>query len=508
MNKKYPKKVILCILDGWGLAEAGAHNAVSMSKTPNYNDILQKNPHCLLNASGESVGLPAGQMGNSEVGHMNIGAGRVVDQILRRIDRALLDETPDTLEAWQQNLQQLQASGGRLHLFGLISDGRVHGCHRHLIALAQSAIAAGITVCIHAVADGRDSSPQGLPAYLSEVIEAVPEAKICTLIGRYYALDRDNRWERTEKAWRLLQLGDGTQVQDWREAVQEYYNQDLSDEFLPATLLDADYTGIQPEDIFVSCNYRSDRIRQIVYALRDEHFAEFSRTENTTRVPILSMVHYGTELTDVLFARAVIHGTLGEAVASAGLSQVRIAETEKFPHVTYFFNAGREEAHPKEERRLIPSPKVASYDLAPEMSAQGITEAVLEAMQEQHPLIIVNYANPDMVGHTGHIPATITAVETVDHALGEVIPAAETHGYSLLVTADHGNAEVMWNPETNMPHTAHTTNPVRFIACNSPITELQDGVLGDIAPTILSLLDCKQPDAMSGQSLSKHCIKT
>ncbi len=508
MNKRnYPAKVALCILDGWGLAEASAHNAISNSKTPNYDALVQQNPHCLLAASGEAVGLPAGQMGNSEVGHMNIGAGRIVDQILRRIDRAVLDEAPDALPLWQQTLQELQANGGRLHLLGLISDGRVHGCHRHLIALAQSAITAGVQVCIHGIADGRDSSPQGFSAYMSEVQEAVPKARICTLIGRYYALDRDHRWARTELAWRLIQLGDGAKTNDWRKAVQGHYSQGLTDEFLPAMLLDADYTGIKKNDVVMSCNYRSDRIRQIVHALRGKDFTEFSREESLIRPQILSMVHYGTDLTTPLFERTAIQDTLGETIATAGLSQVRIAETEKFPHVTYFFNAGREEAYPKEQHRLIPSPKVASYDRAPEMSAAGITTAVLEAMQEEHPLIIVNYANPDMVGHTGSIPATIKAVETVDEALGTLVSAAGTLGYSLLVTADHGNAEVMWNTATEMPHTAHTNNPVRFIACGSRITELQDGVLGDIAPTVLELLDCDKPAAMTGKSLSKRCTK-
>lgn len=499
-SSKTTSKVLLCILDGWGCAEADEYNATYLADTPNYQSLLRDNPHCLLEASGAAVGLPAGQMGNSEVGHMNIGAGRVVDQILRRIDRALLDVSPDSLQTWRQSLEKLKANGRNLHLFGLISDGRVHGCHKHLIALAQSAIAAGVKVCIHGIADGRDSSPQGLLGYLTELEQAVPEAEICTLIGRYYALDRDHRWARTERAWRLLQLGDGVQVNDWRKAVQEYYHQGVRDEFLPAMRLSADYTGMEGDDVLLCCNYRTDRIRQIIHALLDDDFRAFHRTA-TARPQVLSMVDYGTDLTTALFEREVIRDTLGETVAAAGLSQVRIAETEKFPHVTYFFNAGREEAHEQEDHRLVPSPKVASYDLAPEMSAAGITTTVLEAMQEDHPLIIVNYANPDMVGHTGDLAATIKAVESVDNALGEIIPIAESLGYSLLVTADHGNAEMMWNRETEMPHTAHTTNLVRFIAGNTTMTRLRDGVLGDIAPTILELLGCAKPAAMTGISL-------
>lgn len=499
-NSSMPK-VLLCILDGWGIAAPSSYNAVSLAHTPHYDALLQHSPHCLLEASGEAVGLPTGQMGNSEVGHMNIGAGRIVEQIIRRIDRTLLQESPEDVPLWQQTLDRLQHSGGRLHLLGLISEGRVHGCHQQLIALAHSAVSRGIAVCIHGISDGRDSSPQGLLDYLTEVEQAVPKARISTLIGRYYALDRDRRWERTEKAWRLLQCGEGIEVTDWRAQVQEYYDQGITDEFLPALRLNPNYSGMTEKDVLMCCNYRTDRIRQIVQSLAAEDFSGFFREADEQTPGILSMVHYGTDLTTALFQRQDIQGTLGEAVAEAGLSQMRIAETEKFPHVTYFFNGGREEPHSGEEHCLIPSPKVASYDLAPEMSADGITSALLAAMQEEYRLIIVNYANPDMVGHTGDLAATIRGVEAVDAALGQIIPAARSCGYSLLVTADHGNAEQMWNQETGMPHTAHTTNPVRFIAHDERISALNDGVLGDIAPTILHMLGYAPAPAMTGKSL-------
>lgn len=434
---------------------------------------------------------------------MNIGAGRVVEQILRRIDRCLLEEQPADIACWRDSLHELKSRGARLHLFGLISNGRVHSCHRHLISLAHSAIQAGVAACIHAIGDGRDCPPQSLIHFLDEVASAVPTAQLCTLIGRYYALDRNQRWARTKSAWQLLQLGHGAETPDWKAAIQDCYAQGLSDEFLPAMRCDPTYHGFAAGDILMCCNYRTDRIRQIVHALHDPNFDAFARDEAMSLARILSIVPYGSNLTTSLFAREEIRETLGQIIASAGLTQVRIAETEKFPHVTYFFNGGRETASPSEEHRLIPSPQVASYDLAPEMSAAGITDHVLAVLKQKADLVVVNYANPDMVGHTGDIAATIAAIETVDQQLGRLLPSVRDHGYSLLVTADHGNAEMLWDAEHKMPHTAHTNNPVRLIGVDAqrPFPTLHDGVLGDIAPTILARMELSVPVAMTGRNL-------
>lgn len=502
MHLNTPSKALICILDGWGEGQDENHNAVQQARTPNYDSLKSHSRSCLLKASGLAVGLPESQIGNSEVGHMNIGAGRIVEQILRKIDKSLLEKKIYPKE-FISSLKKIKQKKTTLHIFGLISHGRVHGCQRHLLALAHKALSSGVQVRIHGIADGRDCPPRSLSGFLREVEAQIPRGVLSTLIGRYYALDRDHRWQRTREAWRLLQFGTGQLVTSPYESIEQYYAQGLGDEFLPAMRLDAGYQGFDAEDVLLCCNFRPDRIRQIVTALQSPTFDGFDREGRKSFCEVLSMVPYGISATQPLFMRDSLGDTLGEVISTAGKQQVRIAETEKFPHVTYFFNGGHEEPFLGEERVLVPSPRVASYDLAPEMSAAGVTDAVLQSLKKKPELIVVNYANPDMVGHTGDLQATIRAVETVDHELGRLIARALPCGYTLFVVSDHGNAESMWDQETAQPHTAHTTNPVRLIVAgeNLGAQQLRDGVLGDIAPTVLHSLDLGIPEAMTGKVL-------
>ena len=513
----YSPRVLLCILDGWGIASDHLYNSITQAHTPTWDYLVTQYPYTLLEASAQAVGLPVGQMGNSEVGHMNIGAGRVVEQILPKLDRLLphfIDQPPPL---WQSILSHLHNHGATLHLLGVLSDGRVHGCIHHVMAMARSALQAKVAVKIHGMSDGRDCPPQKLPDFLRLMQQELGEICLTSLIGRYYAMDRDQRWERTQKAWDLWQQGHADKQLSDSAALEAYlaqhYQQGKSDETLPAICLERDYKGFSPNDILVCSNFRIDRMKQVA-ACFSPQFMHFPRAK-TPLPSVYSMVPYGDDFPTItpLFLRDNVPTPLGEVIAREGRTQLRLAETEKFPHVTYFMNGGREQPFDGEQRILIPSPKVASYDLAPHMSAGHITDALIDSLQrDDHGLSIVNFANPDMVGHTGNFSAVCQAVAFVDQQLARLIPAAKEQGVILMVTADHGNAEILWDERNQQPHTAHTTNPVAFVLCNfstrtinlrcpQTLHDTPAGKLGDIAPTILKCLGYLVPTEMTGQSL-------
>ncbi len=504
-----PRPVVLCILDGWGHRAERADNSIEQAKTPHWHGFLAHSPHALLQASELFVGLPKGQMGNSEVGHMNIGAGRVVLQDLPRIDQAIADGSLARNAALAEFVAALKASGGTAHLMGLMSPGGVHSHQDHVAALARLLVAAGIPVAVHAFLDGRDTPPQSALEYLQKFvadIAGLQRAHIATVSGRYYAMDRDKRWDRVEKAYAALVLGQGERASDALGAVRQSYERGKNDEFVLPTAI-GDYGGMRDGDGVLMANFRADRVREILAALLDRRFSGFERSRIVRFAAALGMTEYSAELKPLLgalFPPEDLVDTFGEVVARAGLTQLRIAETEKYAHVTFFLNGGRETEFPGESRILVPSPKVATYDLKPEMSAPEVTDKLVEAVdQGRFDVIVVNYANTDMVGHTGDIRAAIKAVETVDHCLGRLADAVTRAGGTLLITADHGNAEMMRDPATGQPHTAHTLNPVPLILVNPPagITGLRAGRLADIAPTLLALLGLRQPAAMTGQAL-------
>ncbi|MBO6036673.1 MAG: 2,3-bisphosphoglycerate-independent phosphoglycerate mutase [Acetobacter sp.] len=498
--------VVLIILDGFGWQEETAGNAVHLAQTPYFNTLWHNNPHSFIRTSGEDVGLPNGQMGNSEVGHLNIGAGRVVMQELPRIFNAIHDGSLATNPVLQHFITTLQASGGTCHLMGLISPGGVHSHQDHAIALAKILHSADIPVALHMFTDGRDTAPTSARAYIHQLQNALPKtAFLATITGRYYAMDRDKRWDRIERAYNAIVDAKGPVASTVDEVIAHSYQENISDEFIPPTILN-DYTGIKDGDGLLSFNFRSDRIRQIMEALLQPSFEGFTRQHIVHFAAAVAMTHYSDTLRSsmsVLFPPEDFTNLLGEVVSHAGLRQLRIAETEKYPHVTYFMNGGQETPFEREDRILIPSPKIATYDLQPEMSAQKLTDKAIEAITSQrYDLIIMNFANPDMVGHTGVLKAAIKAVETVDSCLGSIAQAvADTKG-TMLITADHGNCETMIDPQTGAPHTAHTNNPVPIIVCGSTACALREGgKLADIAPTLLDILHLPQPKEMTGQSL-------
>lgn len=509
-----PRPVVLCVLDGWGYRAETADNAVALGHPATFERLWRDCPHGLLSASEEDVGLPVGQMGNSEVGHMNLGAGRVVFQDLPMIDRAIAQgelESNPQLTAFKA---ALRASGGTAHLMGLASPGGVHSHQDHLIALARSLAAAGIPVAIHAFTDGRDVPPQSAPEQLAALeagLAGVPKARIATVIGRYYAMDRDKRWDRVEKAYRALVQAQGARTTDAQAAIAASYAAGLKDEFvLPAII--GDYTGMKDGDGVLMINFRADRAREILAALIDPAFDGFDRGQPVAFGAVLGMVEYSSHLARLMPAifppKSIVH-TLGEVVSQRGLTQLRIAETEKYPHVTFFFNGGEEKVYPGEERILVASPKVATYDLQPEMSADELTDKLVAAIDSgRFDLVVVNFANPDMVGHSGILDAAILAVQAVDRCLGRVEAAVLRQGGSLLITADHGNCELMKDPETGGPHTAHTLDLVPAILVGAPagVTALGGGEVGhgrlaDVAPTLLDLMGIPQPSEMTGRSL-------
>ena len=508
------KPVALIIRDGWGISPKGQAaaeaegNAPLLAKLPFHEYLYKTYPQSRLSASGEDVGLPAGQMGNSEVGHLNLGAGRIVYQELTRINKAITDGTLATNPALVKFLAELKVRTGALHLWGLLSDGGVHSHQEHLYALVAAARDAGISkIFIHAFLDGRDTSPNGGEHYLAELQAKLKElgaGQIATVVGRYFAMDRDNRWERVELAWKLIFLGEGTYTDDVVKAVRDEYAVKKTDEFMPAYVcvqeprpLIADGDGI------LFFNFRGDRARQLSEVILQENFTGFPRSYRP-RVSYLMMTQYdATFNAPVMFPPQAMTNLLGEVVAAAGRHQLRMAETEKYPHVTYFFNGGVETPNPHEDRDMAPSPKVATYDLQPEMSAVPLTDEVLRKLDTGiYDLLILNFANPDMVGHTGVLEAAIKAVETIDACLQRVVEKVLALGGACLITADHGNCEREINDD-GTPNTAHTTNLVQFIYAgpNHEKAQLQDGILADVAPTLLYLMDIPQPAEMTGHTL-------
>ena len=504
-----PDPLVLCILDGWGERSNGKDNAIAVARTPVWHRLLARWPHAQLQASEHFVGLPDGQMGNSEVGHTNLGAGRLVLQDLPRIDAAIASGQLATMPALRDFIGKLKESRGTAHLMGLLSPGGVHSHQRQIAAIAQILTEAGVPVAVHAFLDGRDTPPKAAATYLKEFQQDVAgfeRLRIATLCGRYYAMDRDKRWDRVERAYRVVVEGVGGSAEDPARAIEAAYDRGETDEFVQPTAI-AGYRGMADGDGVAIANFRADRVREIAAALLDPDFSGFTRAKRIGFAAALGLVEYSTALNrflSALFPPENLEDTFGEVVSRAGLTQLRIAETEKYAHVTFFFNGGRETVFPGEERILVPSPKVATYDQQPEMSAAEVTEKVVEAIRaHRFDVIVLNYANSDMVGHTGRLDAAVEAVETVDTCLGRLSEAVEQAGGTLVITADHGNAEMMSDPETGEPHTAHTLNPVPFIVINpsTAVQQLADGRLSDVAPTLLDLLGLPQPAAMTGHSL-------
>jgi 2,3-bisphosphoglycerate-independent phosphoglycerate mutase len=503
-----PRPAVLCILDGWGDRPAAADNAISEARPENYARLLAECPHALLATSGRAVGLPAGQMGNSEVGHMNIGAGRIVVQDLPRVDDAIEDGSFAKLPTLTALTAKAKAAKGAVHIMGLLSPGGVHSHQNHIVALTKTVAAAGVPVRIHVFLDGRDTPPKsalGFVHQFEDAIAGLPDVRLATVSGRYYAMDRDKRWDRVSKAYDAIVAACGEHAPSAKAAIGQSYAKDTNDEFvLPCVI--GDYAGVADGDALLFANFRADRAREISTALLDPDFDGFKRARIAKFSAAAGLTEYSEPLKAFmasLFPPEDISETIGQYVSELGLSQLRIAETEKYAHVTFFLNGGREEPFPGEDRILIPSPKVATYDLQPEMSALDVT-AKLEAAIAlgKYDLIVVNYANPDMVGHTGMLDAAEKAVHTIDDCLGRLRAAIEKAHGVMLITADHGNVEMMRDPVTGEPHTAHTTFDVPIIAVNAPPgLTLDNGRLADVAPTLLDLMGLEKPHAMAGHSL-------
>lgn len=505
------KPVALIILDGFALREETFGNAVAQAKKPNFDRYWNEYPHATLTACGEAVGLPEGQMGNSEVGHLNIGAGRIVYQSLTRVNIAIREGEFERNETFLAAMDHVKKHGTNLHIFGLLSDGGVHSHINHLFALLKLAAKEGVkNVYIHGFLDGRDVGPQTAKTYiqqLNEQIEQIGVGEIATLSGRYYSMDRDKRWERVEKAYRAMVYGEGPSYRDALACVDDSYANGIYDEFvLPSVIVREDGTPvatIQDNDAVIFYNFRPDRAIQISNTFTNDDFRSFDRgPKHPKNLFFVCLTHFSETVKGyVAFKPTNLDNTLGEVLSQNGLKQLRIAETEKYPHVTFFMSGGREEKFPGEERILIDSPKVATYDLKPEMSAYEVTEALLKEIEaDKFDAIILNYANPDMVGHSGKLEPTIKAVEAVDECLGKVVDAIIAKGGIAIITADHGNADEVLNPDGS-PNTAHTTNPVPVIVTKKGITLRQDGILGDLAPTMLDLLGLQQPKEMTGKTL-------
>ena len=502
-----PKPVVLCILDGWGLSDQTEANAVALGDTPNFDRLMAARPNATLTTHGNDVGLPTGQMGNSEVGHTNIGAGRVVAMDLGQIDLAIEDRSFFSNAAIHAFIESVKAANGTAHLMGVISDGGVHGHIDHVIAAAEMVASAGVPVVIHAVTDGRDVAPKSADGFLETLVSKLPEgATVGTVTGRYFAMDRDNRWERVEQAYRVMVGGTAEhKAANAVEAVKAAYARGETDEFIQATLV-GDYAGAKDGDGFFCLNFRADRAREILLAVGEDDFDGFEGRNRPHWASILGMVDY-SKTHDTFMAAAypkkVVRNTLGAWVAAKGLTQFRLAETEKYPHVTFFLNGGKEAPEKGEDRYMAPSPKVATYDLQPEMSAEEVSDQFVGAIEKGYDLIVVNFANPDMVGHTGDLEAAKAACHAVDTGLGRALEALEKAGGAMIVTADHGNCEQMIDPETGGPHTAHTLNPVPVILVGGPegARLRTGGRLADLAPTLLELMQIDKPEEMTGESL-------
>src|SRR5882724_3354631 len=503
-----PRPAVLCILDGWGWRAQTQDNAIAAAKTPNYSRLLSDCPHALLTTSGRAVGLPAGQMGNSEVGHMNIGSGRVVAQDLPRIDVAIEDGTFAALPALVDLATKVRAAKGSVHVAGLLSPGGVHSHQNQISALVHALCASGLPVFVHAILDGRDVPPKSALDFLKTFeasIAGLAHVRIATVSGRYYAMDRDGRWDRVQLAYDALVDAQGFHAVDAATAIADSYKQGTSDEFVKPCAIGS-YSGMKDGDGFLFANFRADRARELSLALLDKDFSGFGRQRTVQFSAAAGMTEYSEKLNSMmsaLFRTENLSGTLGEIVAKLGLKQLRIAETEKYAHVTFFLNGGREKQFEGEDRILVPSPHVATYDLKPDMSAREVT-AELEAAigSGKYDFIAVNFANPDMVGHTGMMDAAVQAVAVIDECLGRLRSAVEKAGGVLLITADHGNIEMMKDPLTHEPHTAHTTFDVPLIAVNAGYKlKLANGRLADVAPTLLALMGLAKPAAMTGHSL-------
>ena len=502
------KKVALLILDGWGYGTADQSNAILAAKTPFFNYLKETCPNSTLEASGEAVGLPAGQMGNSEVGHMNLGAGRVVYQELGRIHKSISDGDFFKNPILTQAFEYAQQNNKQVHFMGLVSDGGVHAHTNHLRALCDFSQQFNLQkVFIHAFLDGRDTDPNSGINYIEKLEDYIKNTPIKTasVIGRYYAMDRDNRWERVKLAYNLLVNGVGTPVKDMCQAIRDSYQEGVTDEFIKP-LVKADESGkptavIEENDVVICFNFRTDRGREITSALTQKSFPE--QNMHPLKLKYVTMTSYDESFKaiDVVFTKDDLINTLGEILQYAGKNQIRIAETEKYPHVTFFFSGGREKEFANEKRLLVPSPKVATYDLQPEMSAAGIKNTILPELESGWPdFICLNFANPDMVGHTGVFQAVVKAVETVDACLKEVVETGIKNGYSFIIIADHGNADYMIN-EDGSPNTAHTTNLVPCILVDTDYKTVKSGKLGDIAPTVLKILGVDIPAEMTGNVL-------
>ena len=504
------KLAMLMILDGFGINENTDGNAVKLANTPNIDKLMKKYPTTEIYTSGLKVGLPEGQMGNSEVGHTNIGAGRIVYQELTKITKSIEDGDFFAIPEFIEAIENCKKHNSKLHILGLVSDGGVHSHIRHLYGLLEMAKRRDFeNVYVHCFLDGRDTSPASGESYIMQLEEKMKEkgvGKIASISGRYYAMDRDKRWDRVKKCYDALVNGEGNKATSATIAIEDSYQKEVFDEFVEPTVIcngDTPIATIQENDSVIFFNFRPDRARQITRAIVDPDFDGFETKKLKTYFVCFTSYDETMPNVKIAFKKEPIVNTFGEVISKNGLTQLRIAETEKYAHVTFFFNGGEEKQYPGEDRILVPSPKVATYDLQPEMSAREVTENVVKAINsEKYNAIILNYANPDMVGHTGSLPAAIKAVETIDECVGKVVEAVLAHDGTLIITADHGNCEQMIDYKTGEPHTAHTTNPVPLIlVSNNENYKVKSGKLADLAPTLLEILGIDKPAEMTGESI-------
>ena len=507
MKSRPYRPLLLCILDGWGWREATDSNAIAHANTPNWDHFLANYPHSLLYASANHVGLPIGQMGNSEVGHMNIGAGRIVPQELPRIDEAVAAGKLANVPPLSRLISTLSKSGGVCHMVGLISPGGVHSHQSHIVAIAQSLAAASVKVHVHLLLDGRDTPPRSGLEYVRKfeaAVEKFSSVRVVTVGGRYFGMDRDQHWDRVERAYRTLMSGECPRVPSVMDGIKQSYSNGVGDEFMHPVAV-CGYAGMKDGDGLLAANFRADRIRQLLTALVDPEFEEFPCQKRAQFSAVVGLTKYSDRLSgliETMFPPTMLIDTLGEVVANEGLRQLRIAETEKYPHVTYFLNGGREALYPGEERILVSSPPVPTYDLQPEMAAPEVAGKLIKAIKsDRFELIVANFANADMVGHTGNINAAIKAVETVDECLGDVAAAIKVQHGAMLITADHGNVEQMQAVRGSQPHTAHTLNPVPLVVIGVSQDKLSGGKLSDVAPTVLALMGLPIPTSMTGNVL-------
>ncbi len=503
------KLTMLMILDGFGENENKKANAVAIANTPNIDKLMKKNPVTKVYTSGLNVGLPDGQMGNSEVGHTNIGAGRIVYQELTRITKSIEDGDFFSIPEFNEAIENCKKNNSKLHIMGLVSDGGVHSHNRHLYALLELAKRKGIEdVYVHAFLDGRDTPPASAESYIAKLEEKMQEkeiGKIASLSGRFYSMDRDKRWERVKKTYDALVKGEGKKAASAIAAIESSYQEEVFDEFVEPTLIcngDTPIATIEDKDSVIFFNFRPDRAREITRAIVDPDFDGFETKKLDVYFVCFTKYDETIPNVNIAFKPTKLTNTFGEYISKKGYTQLRIAETEKYAHVTFFFNGGEEKQYEGEERILVPSPKVETYDLKPEMSAYEVTEKVVEAIKSsKFDCIILNYANPDMVGHTGNLDAAVKALEAIDECVGKVVEAVEEQNGVLLITADHGNAEQMIDYKTGEPHTAHTTNPVPLILIGMEGVKLKEGKLADLAPTMLDIMGLEKPEEMTGDSL-------